>query len=128
MLGTSAIMSILRQEEDAVLIAACIAGIRKVCSSAVTCLGAFAVAMARGKIGSQKLLDFLDHLSPHVTALDEAQSGLAVTAVKTFGKGRHPARVNFGDCCAYALARSMAPPLLYKGNDFAQTASASALA
>ena len=127
-LDTSAIMSILRQEEDAAAIAACIAGTRKVCISAVTRLEAFTLAMARGEIGSQKLAEFLDHLSPQVIAFDEIQSSLAVNAVKAFGKGHHPARLNFGDCCAYALAKSMNLPLLYKGNDFAQTDIASALA
>lgn len=127
-LDTSAIMSILRQEDDAAPIAACIAGARGVCISAVTRLEAFTVAMARGDIGSQKLIEFLNQLSPQVISFDEIQSSLAATAVKTFGKGHHPARLNFGDCCAYALAKSLNLPLLYKGNDFAQTDIASALA
>ena len=56
------------------------------------------------------------------------QSLLAIAAFSQYGKGRHPAALNFGDCCAYALAKSMNLPLLYKGNDFAQTDIASALA
>ena len=127
-LDTSAIMSILRQEEDAAAIAARIAGAGKVCISTVTRLEAFTVAMARGEIGSQKLAEFLDQLLPQVIAFDEIQSSLAVDAVKAFGKGHHAARLNFGDCCAYALAKSMNLPLLYKGNDFAQTDISSALA
>ena len=127
-LDTSAIMSILRQEDDAAPIAACIAGASRVCISAVTQLEAFTVAMARGDIGSQKLSEFLDQLSPQVISFDEIQSNLAVNAVKASSKGHHPARLNFGDCCAYALAKSMNLPLLYKGNDFAQTDVASALA
>jgi ribonuclease VapC len=127
-LDTSAIMSILRQEEDAAQIAACIAGASRLCISAVTRLEAFTVAMARGDIGSKKLVELLDQLAPQVVAFDEAQSSFAVTAVKAFGKGHHPARLNFGDCCAYALAKSLNLPLLYKGNDFAQTDIASALA
>jgi ribonuclease VapC len=127
-LDTSAIMSILRQEDDAAKMAACIATASSVCISAVTRLEVFTLAMARGDIGSQKLAEFLDQLSPQVIAFDEVQSSLAVNAVKTFGKGHHPARLNFGDCCAYALAKSMNLPLLYKGNDFAQTDIVSALA
>lgn len=127
-LDTSAIMSILRQEDDAAQMAACIAAASSVCISAVTRLEAFTVAMARGDIGSQKLAELLDQLAPQVIAFDHAQSSLAVTAVRAFGKGHHPARLNFGDCCAYALAKSMSLPLLYKGNDFAQTDIASALA
>ena len=127
-LDTSAIMSILRQENDAAQIAACVARASSVCISAVTRLEAFTVAMARGEIGSQKLAELLGQLSPQVIAFDEVQSSLAVTAVKAFGKGHHPARLNFGDCCAYALAKSLNLPLLYKGNDFAQTDIVSALA
>ena len=127
-LDTAAIMSILRQEDDAAQMAACIAAASSVCISAVTRLEAFTVAMARGDTGSQKLAELLDQLAPQVIAFDEVQSSLAVTAVKSFGKGHHPARLNFGDCCAYALAKSMNLPLLYKGNDFAQTDIASALA
>ena len=127
-IDTSAIMAILRQEDDAFEIAACIARASSVCISAATRLEAFTVAMSRGDIGSQKLAEFLDQLAPQVIAFDEVQSRLAVTAVKAFGKGHHPARLNFGDCCAYALAKSLKLPLLYKGNDFAQTDIASALA
>ena len=58
----------------------------------------------------------------------EEHALLAVAACKRYGKGRHPAALNFGDCCAYALAKSLNLPLLYKGNDFAQTDIASALA
>ena len=58
----------------------------------------------------------------------QAQATLALAAFTQYGKGRHPAALNFGDCCAYALAKSMKLPLLYKGNDFAQTDIASALA
>jgi ribonuclease VapC len=42
-------------------------------------------------------------------------------AFSTYGKGRHPAALNFGDCFSYALARTSGEPLLFKGNDFSQT-------
>lgn len=51
----------------------------------------------------------------------------AAEAFLRFGKGRHPAKLNFGDCMAYALATSLDAPLLYKGNDFAKTDIRSAL-
>jgi ribonuclease VapC len=57
-----------------------------------------------------------------------AHAELAITAFSKYGKGRHPAALNFGDCCAYALAKSLNLPLLYRGNHFAQTDIASALA
>jgi ribonuclease VapC len=49
------------------------------------------------------------------------QGALARQAFYDFGRGRHRARLNFGDCFAYALAKAMDEPLLYKGNDFAKT-------
>ena len=66
-------------------------------------------------------------LTVRVDAFDAAQATLAIAAFAKYGKGRHPAALNFGDCCAYALAKSLNLPLLYKGNDFAQTDVASAM-
>lgn len=63
-----------------------------------------------------------------VEPFTHAHAELAITAFTTYGKGRHPAALNFGDCCAYALAKSLNLPLLYKGSYFAQTDIASALA
>jgi ribonuclease VapC len=54
-------------------------------------------------------------------------SDLALSAFLAFGKGRHPARLNLGDCFAYALAKTLDAPLLYKGDDFAMTDVRSAL-
>jgi ribonuclease VapC len=53
---------------------------------------------------------------------------IAQSAFRAFGKGRHPAKLNFGDCMSYALAKSLDCPLLYKGDDFAQTDIVSAVA
>jgi ribonuclease VapC len=55
------------------------------------------------------------------------QAHLARQAFHDFGKGRHPAGLNFGDCFAYALAKDTGEPLLFKGNDFGQTDVVSAL-
>lgn len=56
-----------------------------------------------------------------IVAFDDDQARLASSAYARFGKGVHPARLNLADCAAYALAESMNAPLLYKGDDFAQT-------
>lgn len=56
-----------------------------------------------------------------ITAFDAAQADFARIAWRSFGKGRHSAALNMGDCYAYALARVMNEPLLFKGNDFSQT-------
>jgi ribonuclease VapC len=56
-----------------------------------------------------------------IISFDEDLSDLAFEAYRRYGKGRHPARLNMGDCAAYALAKSRGWPLLYKGEDFTQT-------
>lgn len=56
-----------------------------------------------------------------VVAFDEAQAELAREGFRRFGKGRHAAWLNFGDCFAYALAKALDAPLLFKGGDFAKT-------
>lgn len=56
-----------------------------------------------------------------VVGLDAAQAAIARKAWRTYGKGRHPARLNLGDCYAYALASTTGEKLLFKGQDFTQT-------
>ena len=73
---------------------------------------------ARSSRGVQILLDQIDARVVPVTAESAA---MARAAYARFGKGVHPARLNFGDCFAYALAREFGEPLLFKGDDFAQT-------
>lgn len=63
----------------------------------------------------------LGKLDIEVVAIPPEATALAIQAYDRFGKGRHPAALNFGDCFAYACARHYRVPLLYKGDDFAQT-------
>ena len=56
-----------------------------------------------------------------ISALDSDQAKLAQGAFLTYGKGRHPARLNLGDCFSYAAAKALNAPLLYVGDDFART-------
>lgn len=65
--------------------------------------------------------DFLKLLPVAVEPVDHSAGELAVIAYQRFGKGRHPAGLNFGDCFAYACARQREVPLLYKGDDFSRT-------
>lgn len=65
--------------------------------------------------------EFIGNEHIKVIAFDEALSDLAFDAYHRFGKGRHAARLNMGDCAAYALAKARGWPLLYKGDDFALT-------
>jgi ribonuclease VapC len=56
-----------------------------------------------------------------IVAVESAVTALALDAFRRYGKGRHPAKLNFGDCFAYACAKHHKVPLLYKGDDFSQT-------
>ena len=64
---------------------------------------------------------FLEEAHVLVIPFSEAHFGIAMGAWLKYGKGRHPAALNFGDCFAYACAKHFDVPLLYKGNDFART-------
>jgi ribonuclease VapC len=81
-------------------------------------LKADGIALARQLVEAQQV---------EVIDWDAALSDIATLAFLQFGKGRHPAQLNFGDCMAYALAKSLDAPLLYKGGDFAKTDIRSAL-
>ena len=64
---------------------------------------------------------FVRSLGVQLVAVTVEQMALALRAVLVFGKGRHPAKLNLGDCFAYALAKSLDAPLLFKGDDFSRT-------
>ena len=67
------------------------------------------------------LQEFLHELGGLILPFDEIHWRVATDAFVRFGKGRHPAALNFGDCLAYATARVAGQPLLFVGNDFPQT-------
>ena len=75
----------------------------------------------RGAEGIRDLDLFLATAGIEIVAFDAAQARLAREGYRRFGKGRHPAGLNLGDCFSYALARSLGEPLLFKGNDFPLT-------
>ena len=78
-------------------------------------------ARKRGAAGLAVIRDMVEQLGLEVVSLDIEQAETAQDAFVDFGKGRHPARLNFGDCFAYALAKTESAPLLFKGDDFAKT-------
>ncbi len=84
-----------------------------------------------GRFGDDAVWEPLDallaRLDVEIVAHDAALALIAREAFLRFGKGRHPARLNFGDCAAYALAKANNLPLLFKGGDFAQTDIVSAV-
>ena len=74
-----------------------------------------------GPDGVRDLDLFIAKAGIEFVAVDADQAYVARTAFRTYGKGRHPAGLNFGDCFAYALARTSGGPLLFKGSDFPLT-------
>ena len=65
--------------------------------------------------------DLILSMNVHIVPIDAAMAAVARAAHQRFGRGHHPAQLNFGDCFSYALAKSANEPLLFKGNDFSQT-------
>lgn len=63
----------------------------------------------------------LDEFDARIVAVDDSMTSLALDALDRYGRGRHPAALNFGNCFAYACARAHKTPLIYKGDDFART-------
>jgi ribonuclease VapC len=74
-----------------------------------------------GPIGGHDLEAFLRQAAIEIVPADFEQLSVAQQAWRKYGKGRHPARLNFGDCFAYALAKVSGEPLLAKGDDFKKT-------
>ena len=80
------------------------------------------VAIGRKRIEAKAVaLDLLEQYRIEVVDFTDLLTALAIDAFDRYGKGRHKASLNFGDCIAYALAKSLDAPLLFKGNDFALT-------
>src|ERR1700693_6005928 len=75
----------------------------------------------RGESAGREFDLFLVRANLQIVSLDSEQAEIARSAWRKYGKGRHPAGLNFGDCFAYALAKSSGEPLLAKGTDFAGT-------
>jgi len=119
---TSAIIAILRDEADANELAVALqrAPIRRV--SAVTWFeSAIVIDSNRNPVLSRRFDDLIRDLHVRVEMVGSRQAEIARDAYRDFGKGRHKAGLNCGDCFAYALAKEMDEPLLFKGTDFART-------
>jgi ribonuclease VapC len=121
-IDTSALIAILLSEPEAEAFADAIAEDNRRLMSAFSLLEASIVIEAKkGERGSREL-DLLVHRTKIQTvSLDGEQVELAKSAWKAYGKGRHSAGLNIGDCCSYALSKQTGEPLLFKGDDFSQT-------
>jgi ribonuclease VapC len=126
---TSALIAILRAEPDAADYAMAIerAPVRRL-SAATYLEAAVVIDGARDPIASRRFDDLVREAELRIEPISEEQVRAAREAYRDFGRGSgHRARLNFGDCFAYALARTMAEPLLFKGDDFGHTDVLSAL-
>lgn len=86
--------------------------------SAVSILeSAMVIEYKKGEQGASQF----DALLKTIVAFDSQQAELARAAWRQYGKGRHPAKLNFGDCCSHAVAKYLNKPLLFKGDDFSKT-------
>ena len=121
-IDTSALVAILSLEPEAARLAQAIEADPTRLISAATLLEAGIVMEARlGAAGGKELDLLVAKAGVVVEPLTADQASIAREAWRRFGKGRHAAALNFGDCCSYALARATGEPLLFKGTDFANT-------
>ena len=121
-LDTSALVAVLLDESDAVAFRLAIEADPLRLLSAATLVETAIVIEARlGDAGGRELDRLLQKADVEIVAVDAEQAELARHAFRTFGKGRHAAGLNFGDCFSYALAQASGEPLLFKGGDFSKT-------
>ncbi|MGA9796715.1 MAG: type II toxin-antitoxin system VapC family toxin [Rhizomicrobium sp.] len=126
---SSAIIAIVRSEPEADAFIRAIGKAATLSMSVASFLEtAIVIDSRRNPVSSRTLDQFCEDANMKFVPVDEKQMRLAREAYRDFGKGSgHPARLNFGDCFAYALAKAAGEPLLYKGADFSHTDVASAL-
>ncbi len=125
---TSAVIAILRGEDDAGIFAQAIehADTRRLSAASYLECG-IVLDSQRDPIVSRSLDELIEAAGFVVEPVTEHQARLARQAYADFGKGRHAAGLNFGDCLTYALALDRREPLLWKGEDFGHTGIESAL-
>ena len=122
-LDTSALIAILRDEPEERRFVEVLEAAPHIRMSAVNFVeAAAAIDSNRDPVASRRLDDLLREAGVRIEPVTERQARIARQAYRDFGKGSgHPARLNFGDCFAYALAKSAREPLLFKGKDFSHT-------
>ncbi|WP_308462339.1 type II toxin-antitoxin system VapC family toxin [Mesorhizobium sp. INR15] len=116
-------MAILKQEPDAPAIAQRLAGNQRILMSAATMMECGTVVGGRfGVAGTAALTGLLTRLKVTIVAFSAEHAQAGIEAYALYGRGNgHPAKLNMGDCFAYALAKTQNMPLLFKGNDFIHT-------
>jgi ribonuclease VapC len=121
-IDTSALVAILDQEPEAERIARTLAATPERMLSAANLVEVGIVMQARrGDDGARDVDLLLAKLKVEIVPFTARQAEIARKAFRRYGRGRHDAKLNFGDCFAYALAKDAVAPLLFKGADFGQT-------
>ena len=123
---SSALMAIVEREAFAKACEERLIGASELLISAATLAESLIVAQRRG-VGAE-MTELIATVSPTVRSVDESLAFRAADVYRRYGKGVHSAKLNYGDCFAYALAEAERAPLLYVGNDFNQTPIRKALA
>jgi ribonuclease VapC len=120
---SSALIAILRGESDAAAYATAIANavMRRISAASYVEVAAV-IDGSRDPIASRRFDDLLREAGIVIEPVTVAQARIAREAYRDFGRGSaHPAKLNFGDCFSYALAKALNEPLLFKGDDFSHT-------
>jgi ribonuclease VapC len=121
-IDTSALLAILQDEPERRAFNEAIETAESRCLSTANWVESSIILESRyGADGLRDLDLFISKASVDLVPVDVEQAHIARLAFSRFGKGRHPAGLNYGDCFAYALATSRGEPLLYKGADFGLT-------
>ena len=119
---TSALMAILQDEPERRAFNEAIEAAESCAMSTASFLETSMIVESRyGPDGTRDLDLFISKARITLASVDADQAYVARDAFRRYGKGRHPAGLNFGDCFAYALAKMLGEPLLFKGNDFVLT-------
>jgi ribonuclease VapC len=121
-IDSSALIAILLGEPEAKGLAEAIAEDGRRLMSAFSALETSIVIEAKkGEAGGSELDRLIHRAGIEIVSMNAEQVEIAREAWRNFGKGRHPAGLNIGDCCSYALSKHSGEPLLFKGDDFAKT-------
>ncbi len=121
-IDTSALIAILLCEPEAETFARVMSYDPKRLISVFTYLESSIVIEAKkGDAGGRELDLLINRAGIEIVGIEQEQAEIARNAWRTFGKGRHPAGLNIGDCCSYALSKYSGEPLLFKGADFSAT-------
>lgn len=119
---TSALVAIVLGEPEGLALDESIRRAESRRISVATCVELLIVLSSKLAVDARPVLDrLITDYGLQIVDVDQAQMSLAFDGVARFGKGRHPAKLNLGDCFAYGLSRALDEPLLFKGDDFGRT-------